>query len=94
MSPGSKVQGRSPWWCWTTDGPADVQPQAAALADRLGGVEGLQDVGGGGLEDAGAVVADLDQDPVAVAGGGRVSRPVLSMPAQRDAQRSAWAGWS
>jgi hypothetical protein len=51
------------------DPPADVQPQAGALADRLGGVEGLQDVGGGGLGDAGAVVADLDQHPVAVAGG-------------------------
>jgi hypothetical protein len=41
---------------------------AGALADRLGGVEGLQDVGGG-LGDAGAVVADLDQHPVAVPGG-------------------------
>jgi Phospholipase_D-nuclease N-terminal/Short C-terminal domain len=44
------------------------QPQAGALADRLGGVEGPQDVAGDRLGDAGAVVADLDQDPVAVSG--------------------------
>jgi hypothetical protein len=50
------------------DAPADVEFQAGALADRLGGGEGLQDVGGG-PRDAGAVVADLDQHPVAVAGG-------------------------
>jgi hypothetical protein len=50
------------------DPPADIEPETGALADRLGGVEGLEDVGGG-LWDAGTVVADLDQDPVAVAGG-------------------------
>ena len=39
------------------------------LPTGLVGAEGLQDVGGGRLGDAGTVVADLDQDPVAVAGG-------------------------
>jgi hypothetical protein len=51
------------------DPPADIEPEAGAPADRLGGVEGLQDVGGGRLGDAGTVVADLDQHPVAVPGG-------------------------
>jgi hypothetical protein len=47
------------------DPPADVEPEAGALADRLGGVEGLQDVGGG-LGDAGAVVAGgADGQPAA-----------------------------
>ena len=34
-----------PWWRWTTDAPADVEPQAGALADRLGGVEGAPGCG-------------------------------------------------
>src|SRR4029453_11439943 len=43
------------------DPPADVEAQAGALADRLGGVERLEDVGGDRLGDASATVADLDQ---------------------------------
>jgi hypothetical protein len=68
-------------------------PRPVPLPTELGGVEGLQDLGGG-LGDAGAVVADLDQPPVAVAGRwARSALPRPSMPAERDAQRSASAGW-
>jgi Phospholipase_D-nuclease N-terminal/Short C-terminal domain len=73
------------------DLPADVEPQAGALADRLGGVEGLQDVGGG-LGDAGAVVADLDQDPVAVAGGAR-GQPAGAVHAGRTRCPAVHLGW-
>src|SRR4029453_17966853 len=38
-----RVKRRSPWWRWATDAPADVQPQADSLADRLGGCKGLQE---------------------------------------------------
>jgi hypothetical protein len=91
VSPGVEVKRRSPWWRWTTDAPADVEPEAGALADRLGGVEGLRDIGGG-LGDAGAVVADLDQDPVAVAGGAD-GQPTGAVHAGRTRCPAVHLGW-
>ena len=64
------------------DPPADIAPEAGAPADGLGGVQGLQDVGRGRLGDAGAVVADLDQDPGAVAGGAP-GQPAVPMTGER-----------
>src|SRR4029453_12634848 len=60
--------------------PAPISPPVAvvSMADRLGGVEGLPEVDGGCLGDAGTVVADLDQDPVAVAGGAH-GQPAVPM---------------
>ena len=52
------------------DDPAgDVEPEAGALADVLGGEERLEDPAGHVLGDAGSGVADLDDHAVAVGPG-------------------------
>jgi hypothetical protein len=73
------------------DPPAEIEPQAGAPADGLGGEEGLKDVGGGRLGDAGTVVADLDQDPVAVAAG-QVDRKIRRLAEPADLPALALAG--
>src|SRR5919106_4007330 len=62
------------------DAPADVEAEAGALADRLGGVEGLEDVGQDRLGDARAGVGDLDDQAVAVAAGAD-GQPALAVHA-------------
>jgi hypothetical protein len=42
----------------------DVQTQARAMTRRFGGKEGVKDFRLNGLRDAGAVVLDLDHDPL------------------------------
>ena len=44
---------------------AEHHRQAKTPPGELGGEEGLEDLAGAGLVDAGAVVADLDQDTLA-----------------------------
>src|SRR5262245_27698674 len=51
------------------DPPADVQSETGARADRLGGVERLEDAAADRFGDARAGVADLDQYAVAIAAG-------------------------
>ena len=64
-----------------------------AGAGRPGGDEGLQDVGTGlGMPGPLSPISTRTRSPSRAVR--TLSRPVPSMPAERDAQRSTWAGWS
>ena len=82
------------------DAVADGQAEAGALADALGGEEGLEDLVAGALRDAGALVADGEVDAAAALGPrAALTRTVPSRPSMASTPfltrfTSTWVIWS
>ena len=91
VSPGTEIDLEVAVVLVDHDPPGDVQAEPGALADRLGGEERLEDPVPDVLRDAGAGVADLDEQTVVVARRCGWSACPVAVHRLRRRCRSGWS---